>query len=270
MAEEDEEMMMAQGPSPQNSGAVILAIVVLGIIIIGVVVFGSGLGLNIPNFFGQPAKILIIGSPSLNLVSVLNDNKDLASYVIRGEDSLIITPDEILKQYDIVILDQTNQESKEISRQLGDSLHEYVQKGGKLMVILDSGIRSKGASDVIGWEASLGNIMPVKCERTVGDRPSCTVPISLSGRVFRQDFSHQIMLGIEKAPIEFEPPIFITTFAITPADGANQIAYLQDEITSAYFPAIVEKSFVLGKVIYFNYDPALTRQIFTNTIKYLQ
>ena len=270
MAEEDEEMIMSEGPSPTNSGAIILAIVVLGIIVIGIVVFGSGLGINIPSIFGQPAKILIVGSPSLNLISVLNDNKDLAEFVVRGEDSLIITPDEILRQYDIVILDQTGQQSKEISRQLGDSLKEYVQKGGALMVILDSGIRSKGASDVIGWEASLGDIMPVKCDRTVGDQPSCTVPISLSGRVFRQDFSHQIMLGIEKAPIEFEPPIFTTTFAITKDDSANQIAYLQDEITSAYFPAIVEKSFVLGKVVYFNYDPALTRQIFTNTIKYLQ
>ncbi|MDO8537523.1 MAG: hypothetical protein Q7S21_01430 [archaeon] len=268
MAEEDEEMVMSEGPSPQNSGAVILAIVVLGIIIIGVVVFGNGIGF--PDLFGQPAKVLIIGSPSLNLVTVLNENKDLASYVIRSENSLVITPDEILKQYDIVILDQTNQESKEVSRQLGDALKSYVEKGGKLMVILDSGIRSKGASDVIGWEASFGNIMPVKCDRTVGDLPSCTVPISLTGRVFRQDFGHQIMIGIEKAPIETEPPIFATTFAVTPTDGANQIAYIQDEINSSYYPAIVEKGFVLGKVIYFNYDPSLTRQIFTNTIKYLQ
>ena len=112
--------------------------------------------------------------------------------------------------------------------------------------------------------------MPVKCDRTVGDLPSCTVPISLTGRVFRQDFSHQIMIGIEKAPIEFEPPIFATTYAVTQTDGANQIAYIQDEINSSYYPAIVEKGFVLGKVIYFNYDPSLTRQIFTNTIKYLQ
>lgn len=211
--------------------------------------------------------MLIVGTPSTYSLDVLNENRDVVKYRIKTAADLERNPAEQLAQYDLVMLDQSNQTSKEISRQLGDALENYVKKGGKLIVVKDSAVRRPDTFDVIGWKATLGDIMPVTCDRTINNQPSCTQPINVVGKVRRQVEKHPIMAGIEVAPAEPGDDMILSTFDVTVK--GTEIAYMDDS-RGNYFTAIAEAKIIIGKVIYFNYDPGKTRGIFENTLDYLR
>jgi hypothetical protein len=60
----------------------------------------------------------------------------------------------------------------------------------------------------------------------------------------------------------------LLTFDVKPQ--GNQVAYIKNAITPSYYPAIVEKRLIVGKSIYFNYDPAITPGIWENTLEYVR
>ncbi len=235
---------------------------------------------NIPFLGGsEPAQMLVIGDPSVNMMVLLDQDKDLTYYRIRDAASLNVAPEEQLAQYDIVLLDQhMGQTAYEhsVSRQLGEALENFVRTGGKLVTVMDSGIYRSGgiygtsiASDIIGWKATFGDTIPVECIRSSADIPTCTAPIHLRGRVYREDFDHKLMQGIEVAPADPRAPaIDLLTYDIKPT--GNQIAYIKNVVTPSYYPAIVEKRLIIGKSIYFNYDPATTPGVWQNTLEYLR
>ena len=64
------------------------------------------------------------------------------------------------------------------------------------------------------------------------------------------------------------PPYNLITFRVKPT--GNQIAFVKHAATTSYYPAIVEKRLVVGKSVYFNYDPAITPGIWQNTLEYLR
>jgi hypothetical protein len=218
----------------------------------------------------EPSNMLIIGSPSIETLDVLNHNKDLVRYTIKSEQAFVRNPAEQISQYDILMLDQSLQASKEISRQLGDAINNYVKTGGKLVIVKDSGIRRPGAFDVLGWQANLGNIVPVSCDVILNGQPVCAQPITVFGVIWRQDFKHAIMQGIERVPAEVESGyLLLETFDV--GVTGNEIAYIEDVRTGANYPAIVEQSQLGGgKVLYFNYNPGLTVGIMEATLKYLR
>lgn len=216
----------------------------------------------------EASTLLIIGEPSHDTQAILDDSRDLVRYVVRDAFSLAVSPEQQLQQYRIVMIDQSKQADKSIPRALGDALQNWVKQGGKLIVVKDSAIYLPGATDVVGWEAALGDIMPVQCNLARDYVPTCTQPVHVRGKIFRQDFKHKIMEGVEVAPAEPDGVYFLETFNIVPV--GNQVAFIQSVDTPAYYPAIVEKTwFGIGKVIYFNYDPGTTRGIFQNTLRYL-
>lgn len=216
----------------------------------------------------EPANLLIIGEPSRDTQAILDEDKDLVRYVVRDAYSLAVSPEQQLQQYKIVLLDQSKQADKSVPRSLGDALQEWVKQGGKLIVVKDSGIYRAGAADVIGWEATFGDIMPVKCNVERDFVPTCTKPVRITGKIFRQDFKHKIMEGIEIAPADPDGVYFLETFNVAPV--GNQVAFIQSATTPSYYPGIVEKTwFGIGKVIYFNYDPGATKGILENTLRYL-
>ena len=241
------------------------------LIIIIVAFMGHTLGFwQIPFLGGeQPKEMLIIGQPSSDLVYVLNNNKDMVRYTIRTADKLAINPREQLAQYDIVMLDQHMQTNKEVSRQLGEAVQDYVRTGGKFILVMDSGIRREGAADILGWEATFGDVIPVACDRAGPmNTPTCLQRTNVYGRIYRDKYNHPIMKGTEVAPPEESPLYFLETFPVNPI--GVQVAYIQDESTfGTYYPAIVEKKLVVGKSIYFGYDPGKTRGLFEETLKYL-
>ncbi|MDP2666197.1 MAG: hypothetical protein Q8P05_01695 [Candidatus Diapherotrites archaeon] len=254
----------------------IILIVIIGFLLLarlGVVdsstpILGPVVGFISPN---ATARVLIVGAPSPELMAVLNANKDLVGNpIVRVAEAFARDPSNQLAQFDIVIMDQSGQLSKEIPRQLGDALQDYVKTGGKLIIIQNSGIQRPGALDILGWKANFGNIVPVNCDIILDGQPTCKRPIAVVGVIWRQDFKHPIMLGIERVPAEAEAGyLLLETYDI--GVTGNEIAYIEDARTGQNFPAIVEHAQLGGgKVIYFNYNPGITAGILENTIKYLR
>ncbi len=235
-------------------------------------------------------NVLVIGQPEPSLLTVLNENRDFLVFQQINPTALDVSPSEQLAQYDLVILDQhvfsnSDRYAHALSRQTGEALEKYVNNGGKLIVIMNSGIYKSGgisgrgvARDVVGWKAILGDIVPVVCGKTLNGEPSCTQPITVVGRIYRVNYNHPIMEGIEVAPANpSDPPYTLITFDVSAANGET-IAYIKADASSdikgigggATYPAIVEKKSLLGKCIYFNYNPGLTPTIFAKTLKYLK
>jgi len=217
-----------------------------------------------------PMDMLIIGSPSFETLEALDNSKDLVQYRIIGDvDSLRTNSKDKLAQYKIIMLDQTNSSQKILPSTVGEALHGYVQKGGRLIVVKNSGIFNPEAPEIVGWMANFGSeIVPVECDITRDNYPSCTVSVNVSAEIERADFDHKIMMGIEKVPATIDmPPLYLEVFPVSP--NGHEIAIIKDTQTTKYYVGIVEKPVIMGKSIYFNYNPGLTPGIFRNTLKYL-
>jgi hypothetical protein len=222
-------------------------------------------------------NVLFIGQPSFGETVVLDNLSYMLNYRERDARSFSNSASEELSQYDIVFLDQTLTE-KSVSVALGEAINEYVTKGGKLIVVKNSGIyQSVGlgsaiSSDVVGWKATFGNIIPAECIPGSSGIPTCQdgQEVTVAGRIRRIDYDHPIMYGIESAPPEGgEIPTF-NVLGIQANQGAKRIAYVDSLATPQTYDAILEKkTFPLGTVVYFNYDPGYTPGILINTIKYL-
>ncbi len=225
-------------------------------------------------------QVLFIGEPSLGEKVVLDNLSYFLTYRTRAADSFGNASSEELNQYDIVMFDQaSNGSDKSVTVALGDAMQKYVNKGGKLIVVMNSGIyQSVGfngytAADVVGWKATFGTIMPADCVAGHDGIPTCADgrEESVVGRVWQQDYDHPIMQGIEVAPPMGELPRAMRTLAIQADSGAKTIAYIKAENTPKTYPAILEKKhFPVGTVVYFNYDPGMTPGILKNTIYYLK
>ena len=116
--------------------------------------------------------------------------------------------------------------------------------------------------------------MPQDCVLGPDMVPTChpSRNLTMVGRIYRQDYDHPIMAGVELTPPATEPPYSLTTLAIQADAGSKQIAYIKAENIPQTYPAIIEKKkFGLGgTVVYFNYDPGKTPGVLVNTIKYLK
>ena len=224
-------------------------------------------------------QVLFVGVPSTGERVVLDNLSYFLRYNIRDASTFGNAASEELQQYDIVILDQSLSSDKSVTVGFGEAVQKYVDKGGKLIVVMNSGVLqsvgfgSTTTLEAIGWKANFGNVMPAECVVTQSGKPSCKSgeEINLVGRIYRQDYDHPIMLGTEMTPTLDEAPYAMTTLGIQANEGAKTIAYIKAENTPQSFPAILEKkNFPLGNVIYFNYDPGLTMNVFKNTIMYLK
>ncbi len=252
--------------------------IVIIVIVILLIAFKTNIFTGSSNLFGgNGSSVLIIGSPSPNLQMVLNnaENKDIIKEKRNVTmDALLYNPTERIKGYDIIILDQTLSADKSITRTAGEAITSFVKSGGSLVVVLNSGIERPGDTSVIGWKPTFGDIIPVSCNPTLYNIPSCKQQLRVNGIIYANRYNskqgaYKIMYGIEKVPaLEAAGLISTETYPIT-VEG-TELAYIVDSRTGTYYPAIVEKPLLLGKVIYFNYDPGLAEAIFINTLKYLK
>jgi hypothetical protein len=222
-------------------------------------------------------QLLFIGEPSLGQRVVLDNLAHTLTYRIRDARTYGNAVPEELSQYDMIILDQSSVQ-KSVSVSLGDALKNYVNNGGKMIVVKNSGVYQNDdygniIPDVIGWKANFGNIMPMECVLGPTNVPICAEgqEINVTGRIRRQAYEHPIMEGIEITPPEDQAPYLLETFNVEVNEGARTIAYIQSEDRPETYPVIIEKrSFPNGIIIYFNYDPGFTPGILTNTINYLR
>ncbi len=225
-------------------------------------------------------QVLVIGNPSLGEKVTLDNSGYFLTYRVRDAATFYINSADELAQYDIVLFDQSLLSDKSVSTVLGEAMQQYVQKGGKLIIVKNSGIYQNvglyglTASDIVGWKSTFGNIIPADCVPGIDGVPTCQPgrEISVVGRIYRQDYDHEIMAGVEVAPPMGSTPIVgLRVLPVQATEGANTIAFVKSENTPQTFPAIIEKkSLLAGTVVYFNYDPGLTPGIFSNTLKYLR
>ena len=259
----------AAGGSSLKKEAIIPIIII--IIIILLIVFKTNVitgGRSI--FKSEGASILVIGSPSPEFRQILNDaeNKDvIKQHRIRTVEALQRNPKQRIKGYDIIILDQSLSSDKSITRTLGEAISDFVKAGGKLIVVLNSGIERPDDVSVVGWKATFGNLIPVTCDPTLYGVPSCKSPLHATGVIRAVDEEHPIVYGISQVPA-LESAGLLQTETYDVGVNGREIAYFEDARGHTY-PAIVEKPRLLGKVIYFGYNPGLSNAIFINTIKYL-
>jgi len=276
----------AAGAAPSLGGAVkrfnlegLIPLILL--VIIGVAALNYFGVVDVPYLPKGSARVqvLFIGEPSLGERVVLDNLSYFLNYNTRAADSFGNASGEELFQYDLIFLDQSSASDKSVTVALGDAIQKYVAKGGKLIVVMNSGIyQSVGfqgytAADVVGWKATFGKIIPAECVLGHDGIPSCGEgqEESVVGRVWMQDFDHPIMQGIEVAPPMGDAPKGMRTLAVQADEGAKTIAYIKSENTPKTYPAILEKKhFPMGTVIYFNYDPGITPGILKNTIYYLK
>ncbi|MDO8647765.1 MAG: hypothetical protein Q7R70_05135 [Candidatus Diapherotrites archaeon] len=252
-------------------------LIILAIAVIAVVaLFAFGflfMAARFGNFFPaeHPATMLIIGTPSKYTMEVLNANRELVYPITtRTADAMSRNSEQQLAQYDIVMLDQSQQENKEVSRALGEALQKYVNSGGKLITVLDSGIKEPNESGNIGWKTTFGTIIPVECRlESMTNQPGCTKKVTLNGRIFPGAYGHNhaIMRGITQYPAEQSKLLRETVLDIT--NTGNEIAYIEDARTKVQYTAITEAQTLVGKSIYFNYDPGTTPAILETTLDYM-
>lgn len=245
------------------------------ILIIIIIVFaGASLGLWQVPFVSKvgPLKMLILGKPSIGTETIINNSEDLVRPEFKSPELLVLSPKENLAQYDVILLDQTGEEKPiAIPRRVGEAIAEWVKKGGKLIIVKNSGIIRTDAPDVIGWTAVFGSsdIAPVQCQRLKNGRPSCVEPVVVpNAEIWRIDYDHPIATFDVIPPIGTEQPLALTTFEVSP--NGKQIAAIKDIVTGKFYLGIVEKTVLLGKTIYYNYDPSKTPGVFQNTLRYLK
>ncbi|HNW05796.1 MAG TPA: hypothetical protein PK655_01980 [archaeon] len=246
---------------------IIIIIVVILLIVFRTNILATGL-----NIFGakQGAKILILGAPSPEFRAILTDqeNKDIIKEArFMTLDSISHNPEERIKNYDIIILDQSMQADKTVTRRTGEAITNYVRKGGRLIVVLNSGIKRPDDPSVLGWQANFGGIVPVNCYNS-GGTPSCLSQRDLQGTLYVIKEDHPVVKGITQVPaVETSGSIRTQTFDVS-IDG-TEIAYLEDSRTKKTYTGIVEEPLLMGKVIYFNFNPAISKAIVIKTIQYM-
>jgi len=241
-------------------------------ILIGLVastyMFGIAPELEIINQNAQKTNLLVLGSTSQEIINILNDNRDIIKYDLKTTQDIDRNPTEQISNYDIVMLDQSEQTSKEVTKKLGEAIRNFVKNGGSFIVVKDSGTRRPDTVDVTGWKNTFGDIIPVECDRTLNNQITCTNRILVQGKLLKQAEEHPIMKGVDQYPLKENSKATFETFDV--ALNGKEIAYIQSSgIDKKSFVGIAEKNLVIGKSIYFNYNPGKTRGIFEATLDYL-
>lgn len=223
----------------------------------------------------EPDRMLVVGTPSQWTLKVLNDSSYLVKYQMKSAESLGNNPENILanmSNYQIVMLDQTQQSNKEVSEAFGRAVQDYVGKGGHFILVRESGIRRPNSFDLLNWKGNFGKTVPVDCTIVgINNIPSCLNLQPVTGQMYpgAAGFRHPIMNGIEVIPAPPAPAQRFDVLGDITVNG-DEIAYISATGTNKYYAGIVEAKTVLGKSIYFNYDPGTTPSVFQNTLRYLK
>ncbi len=224
------------------------------------------LGSFIP-MFGKTKNVLVLGDPSRDLEIALKsaDAKKMGIMMASYGNPNAVYP-QTLSDYDVVILVQSGSD-KGLTRSARQVLVDYVKKGGKLIVVQNSGVDVPESKAVVGWSYIMGDIMPVECEPFVfpDEKDPCHRPRTIRGQFVPVDPDHPIVKGIKVTPIK--GTMTFRVYDVTPK--GEIVAYIQTPDAKQVYPAIVVRSPLLGTVVYFNYDPGKIPDVLLNTIEWL-
>lgn len=203
---------------------------------------------------GTKTSVGVIGHLSPEMSSILTSEDFSAIKKITVIDD--ISPDDVarglpLKNFDMVIL----QGRRDCSYSAREKIADFVNGGGKLIVIGDSCTTVRDDPTVFGWKIgvhTMGDIMPVeigKPRRTFAE-----------GRLKVYNWEHPIFNGLtgpqQKGYVDFSGDVV----QVTPTKGEVIAAVDTGDVSQVFYGVVESKSLGLGKVIYFAFDPAKSTQ----------
>jgi hypothetical protein len=235
------------------------------------------------------ATVVFIGSQTtLGEQAVLSELRSLNKIILieRTPDSFSYNTSETFQDASVVILDLMQPidtaNGRRVNYALMDSLKKYVEKGGKLIVVGNSGVYIRSTfsnsepAELVGWQSNLTDLMPVDCGKLLDGRLACQfgseIPIYGTIDLVRTAV-HPIVEGLNDPTLNVLGTA--TAYPLQLTKGAKAIAmwYKKDGTalnSSTSIIAISEKKNIVGgTVIHFNYDPGVTTGLFMNALKYL-
>jgi hypothetical protein len=236
----------------------ILPLVLLIVIAFFVLQFLGVLPCIIPIGCGGDANVLVIGVPSQDVVNTLSGKEAQMKgikYPINFDPDYITV--DMLRNYQVVIL----QGDPYFDMNTREAVNQYVQGGGKIIVVGDSGSKHPQYPNVAGWAWPAGQGIPVPAT-LIGEWAGWS-DVAYGSDLRMADINHPIVRGLKLTGSQLKVPSQI--FKVTPK-GTVIVAI---DTTEGTVPAVVEGGSGLGTVMYFAYDPGQTPSILLTTVAYL-
>jgi len=236
----------------------VLPLVLLIVIAFFVLQFLHVIPCVIPIGCGGGANVIVLGVPSQDVVITLSGKEAQMkgiSYPINLDPSYITL--DTLKSYNVVIL----QGDPAFDMNTREMVNQFVQGGGKLIIVGDAGSKHPTYTNVAGWSWPSGQGIPAPV-KLIGEWGGWS-DVSYGTELRWADPNHPIVQGLKLVGSTTATPTQV--FKVT-AQG-KVIAAI--DTTEGTLPAIIEGGSGMGDVIYFAYDPGQTPEILLTTIKYL-
>lgn len=214
-------------------------------------------------FGGKQYNVLVIGKPVPISLNMMNDPdfKKKYNFVFRDEERMQINPENYLKSYDFIILDQSDSGTQmgttgTIPYQLAQALIQYVKSGKSLLIVGNSGHVAQGYHDSYGYQALFQGIAPITCDKSFVYSDPCEQAIP---RTFILQNTQQLNIfgEINQIPDNVfidsgTPGIILTHYDVAVSNG-NELFTLKDVRTGKYHTGIAMSKSGLGKVIYISF-----------------
>jgi len=204
----------------------------------------------------EHTNVIVLGVPSTELIEVLSSGEALdqgIKYPLNVDPNTV--SGEFLKDFQAVIL----QGDPYFDMNVREAAREYVEVGGKLIIVGDAGSKHPEFSNVAGWDWPSGQGIPVPAQ-LIGEFTGVSeVATGVDLRIV--DMTNPVVDGMKIAGSQLSEPgqVFKTT-----SSGTTIVAIDTDEGT---LPALIEGSAGTGTVYYFSYDPGLTPSLLLNCLK---
>ncbi len=215
----------------------------------------SGLGV----FSGSnEARVIALGVLSEGVMTTLSSGEAQTmgiAYPINFNPSYVTS--DLLSSYNVVIL----QGDPYFDLNTREIIKQYVDSGGKLIVVGDAASKHPEYANVAGWNWPSGDGIPVPAQ-IIGEWAGYS-DVSYGSELMWADPDHPIVKGLKLTGAQLATP----TQVIKVTARGRVIAAIST--TEGTVPAIIEGGSGFGNVIYFSYDPGQTPEILLLTVKYL-
>lgn len=237
----------------------ILPLILLVVIAFFVLQFLGVIPCIVPIGCGGEARVMVIGVASQELSKTLSGKEAMQAGIKYGVEfpSDYITLD-MLKNFNVIIM----QGDPYFDMNTREAIRDYVDGGGKLIVVGNAGSKHPQYQNVAGWSWPAGDGVPVPAEM-IGEWVGWSA-VSYGSELRMADINHPIVKGLKLVGSRLDVPSQVfqvlsngkVIIAITTSDGKT-------------VPALVEGGSGLGDVLYFAYDPGQTPEVLLVAVKYL-
>lgn len=251
--------MPAGGGKRFHSIEGVLPLILLIVIAFFVLQFLGVLPCIVPIGCGGEANVLVIGVPSADVKRVLSGKEAQLkgiSYPINFDPDYITV--DMLKNFNVVIL----QGDPYFDMNTREAIKQYVDGGGKIIVVGNAGSRHPEFENVAGWSWPAGQGVPVPAT-LIGEWAGWE-DVAFGSDLRMADINHPIVEGLRLIGARLDVPSQV--WKVTSKQG-NVIMAI--ETSEGTVPAIIEGNSGFGTVMYFAYDPGQTPAVLLTTVAYL-